>query len=60
MARGRHGHFEWLSFDTDQRFFGFKINFLFDFVSSASRWLIISRVRHVLCGKSPLTQNKRY
>ena len=44
MARGRHGHFEWLSFDTDQRFFGFKINFLFDFMLSALRWLIISRV----------------
>ena len=54
MARGRHGHFEWLSFDTDQRFFNFKINFLFEFVSSASRLLIVSRVRHVIYGDSPL------
>ena len=29
MAIGKHGHFVWLAFDTDQRNFGFKINFLF-------------------------------
>ena len=45
VASGRHGHFEWLAFDTDQRFFDFKINFLFDFLWSASRFLIISRVK---------------
>ena len=27
VARGTHGHFEWLAFDTDQRFFYFKIIF---------------------------------
>ena len=32
--------------------------FLFYFVSSASRLLIISKVRHVLNGDSPLIQNK--
>ena len=31
VARGRHGHFEWLAFDTHQWFFDFKINNLFDF-----------------------------
>ena len=45
MARGKHGQFEWLAFDTDQSFFDFEINFLLDFVSSASRLLITSRVR---------------
>ena len=45
LVRGRHGHFEWLAFDTDYRFFDFKINFFFDFLSSASRLLIISRVK---------------
>ena len=60
VATGRHGHFEWLLFDTDHRFFDFKINFLFDFMSSALRLLIISRVRHVLYGDSSLIQNKRY
>ena len=47
VATGRHGHFVWLAFDTDQRFFDFKINFFFEFVASSSRLLIISRVRHV-------------
>ena len=32
LARGRHGHFVWLAFDTDQTFFNLKINFLFEFV----------------------------
>ena len=50
LARGRHGHFVWLAFDTNQRFFGLKINFLFEFVSTSSRLLIISRVRNVLYG----------
>ena len=36
------------------------LNILFEFVSSASRLLIISRVRHVLYGDSPLIQNKGY
>ena len=27
VATGRQGHFVWLVFDTDQRFFDFKINF---------------------------------
>lgn len=60
MARGRPGHFQWLAFDTDQMFFHFKINFVFDFVSSASRLLIISSVSHVLYGDSTLTQNRGY
>ena len=45
MARGRHGHFEWLAFDTDQRLFDLNINFLFNLVSKASRLLIISRLK---------------
>ena len=60
VATGKHGHFVWLAFDTDQRFFDFKINFLFEFVSSSSRLLIIYRVRHVLSGNSPLIQKKGY
>ena len=60
FATGKHGHFVWLAFDTDQRFFDFKINFLFEFVSSSSRLLIVSMVRHVLYGDSPLIQNKGY
>ena len=44
MAIGRHGHFECLAFDTDQRFIDFKMIFLFDFVTSTSRLLIISRI----------------
>ena len=60
VATGRHGHFVWLVFDTDQNFFDFKINFFFEFVSSSSRLLIISRVIHVLNGDSPLIQNKGY
>ena len=60
VATGKHGHFVWLAFDTDQRFFDFKINFLFEFVSSASSLIFISRVRHVLYGHSPLIQNKGY
>ena len=42
------------SVNTDQRLFDFKINFLFEFVSSASKLLIISRVRHVIYADSPL------
>ena len=57
---GSHGHFEWLAFYTNQRFFYFKINFLFEFVPSASGLRIISRVRHILYGDSPLIQNKGY
>ena len=49
LARGRHGHFVWLVFDTNQRFFDLKINFLFEFVST-SRSFIISRVRNVPYG----------
>ena len=60
MARVRQGHFEWLAFDIAQRFSDFKINFLFDFVSSVSWLLIIFRVIHVLYGDSPLVQNKEY
>ena len=60
MARVRQGHFEWLAFDIAQRFSDFKINFLFDFVSSVSWLLIISRVIHVLYDDSPLVQNKEY
>ena len=60
VARGRHGHFLWLAFESDQRFFDFKINFLFEFVSSASSLIFTSRVRHVLYGHSPLIQNKGY
>ena len=60
MARGWHGHFEWLDFDADQSFFYFIINFLFEFVSSSSRLIIIFRVRHVLYGDSPLIQKKEY
>ena len=46
--------FSGYSFNTDQLSFDFKINFLFEFVSSASRLLIVSRVRHVIYGDSPL------
>ena len=46
--------FSGYSFNIDQRSFDFKINFLFEFVSSASRLLIISRVRHVIYGELPL------
>ena len=53
VARGRHGHFVWLVFDTDQRFFDFKINFLFEFVSSSSRLLVLYR-------DSLLIQSKEY
>ena len=60
VATGRHGHFVWLVFDTDQNFFDFKISFFFEFVSSSSRLLIISRVIRVLNGDSPLIQNKGY
>ena len=70
MYQVLQGHLLWLevgmvtlsgySFNTDQRFFDFKINFLFEFVSSALRFLIISRVRHVIHGDSPLIQNKGY
>ena len=62
VVRGRHDHFEWLAFDTDQNFliFDFKINFLFAFVSSDSRLVIISRVRHVLYGDSLFIQKKVY
>ena len=60
VATGRHDHFVWLVLDTDQKFFDFKINFFFEFVSGSSRLLIISRVIHVLNGDSPLIQNKGY
>ena len=52
--------FSGYSFNTDQLSFNFKINFLFEFVSSASRLLIISRVRHVIYGKSPLILKQRF
>ena len=58
MHQVLQGHFLWLVFDTDQRIFDFKINFLSDFVSGASRLLIICRFRHVLYVDSPLIQNK--
>ena len=64
MYQVLQGHLLWLEvsmvtlsgyyFNTDQRFFDFKINFFFEFVSSASRLLIISRVTHVIYGDSPL------
>ena len=60
VATGKDGHFVWLAFDTDQRLFDFKINFLFEFVLSSSRLLIVSMVRHVLYADSPLIQNKGY
>ena len=60
VAIVRQVHFEWLAFDIAQRFSDFKINFLFDFVSSVSWLLIISRVIHVLYDDSPLVQNKEY
>ena len=60
VAIGRHGHFVWLVFDTDQKFFDFKISFFVESVSSSSRLLIVSRVAHVLNGDSPFIQNKRY
>ena len=41
-------------------FFYLKINFFFDFVSSSSRLLIISRVRNVFYGDSPLIRIKGY
>ena len=40
VATGKHSHFVW----PDQRFFDFKINFLFEFVSSSSSLLIVSMV----------------
>ena len=46
--------FEWLAFDKEQRFFDFRVNFLFDLVSCSSRLLFISRARHVLYGDLPL------
>ena len=46
--------FEWLAFDKEQRFFDFRVDFLFDFVSRSSRLLFISRARHVLYGDLPL------
>ena len=51
-AIGKDGHFVWLAFDTDQRFF--------DFVLNSSRLFIIYRVKHVLYGYSPLIKNKEY
>ena len=60
VGTGRQGHFMRLAFETKQRFFDFKINFFFEFVSSSSRLLIISRVIHVRYGDSPLIQNKGY
>ena len=60
MATGKHGQFVWRAFDTDQRFFDFKINFPFEFVTSSSRLRIVSMVRHVLYGDSSLIQNKGY
>ena len=60
VATGRHGHSVWLDSDTDQRFFDFKIKFFFEFVSSSSKLLNISRVIHVLYGDSPLIPNKGY
>ena len=60
MARARHAHFVWLAFDTNRRFFDLKINFLFEFVSSSSWLLIISRVRNIIYGVSPLIQNEGY
>ena len=60
VARGRHGYIEWLAFYADQRFFDFKIGFLFEFTSSASTLLIISRVRHNLYDDSTFMQNKGY
>ena len=59
VATGRHGHFVWLVFDTDQKFFDFKISFFVEFVSSSSRLLIVSRVVHVLNGDSPFIQNQK-
>ena len=56
VATGKHGQFVELAFDTDQKFFDFKINFLFEFMWNSSRLLIISRVRHVLYGDSRLIQ----
>ena len=52
--------FSGYSFNTDQRSFDFIINFLFEFVSSASRLLIISRVRHVIYGESPLILKQKF
>ena len=46
--------FEWLAFDKEQRFFDFRVDFLFDFVSRSSRLLFISRARHLLYGDLPL------
>ena len=50
----------WVAFNTDQKIFDFKINFLFDFASNVSRFLIISSIRHDFYADSPLIQNKRY
>ena len=52
--------FSGYSFNIDQRSFDFKINFLFEFVSSASKLLIISRVRHVIYGKSPSILKQKF
>ena len=60
VPASKHGHFVWLGFNTEQRCFYIKINFLFEFVSSFSKSLIISSVRHVLYGDSPWIQNKEY
>ena len=51
-ATGKDGHFVWLAFDADQRFF--------DFVLNSSRLFIIYRVKYVLYGDSPLIKNKEY
>ena len=53
IATGKHGYFVWQAFDTDQRFLILKTIF-----SLNLRLLIVSMVRHVLCGDSPLIQNK--
>ena len=61
LARGRHDHSVWPTFDREQRFFWFKNQFShWICVESSSRLLIISRVRHVLYGDSPLIRNKGY
>ena len=54
------GQLLWLAFGADQRISNFKISLLFEFVSSSSMLLIISRVRHVLYGDLSLIMNKGY
>ena len=64
MYQVLQGHLLWLevgmvtlsgcSFNTDERFLILKSIFSLNFLSSASRLLIISRVRHVICSDSPL------